>query len=490
MVNRAGLGRLADEQAGDARMSFWNSLFRAIFGSRGSSPPPPPPPPAPPVTPPAPPPAPPVTPPPAPPAAPPAPPVAPPAPPVAPPAGPPAGFTLASLRAENAARLTDAEIAAAASRLGVEVNVLRALISVESAGPGFSNNRPLLGFEPYVFSQSTGARHDASHPQISSSSSRAYLGGNQDTRWQRLEAAYALAPEAALGAASWGAFQLPGRYFAQAGYADIYAFVRDHAHSEARQLAAFEAYINRAGLGAALQAKDWAAFARAYEGEAGAGQYASALQRAYATFPPAAGDGYLESLVAGSRAPLTRADYEAIAQQLGCEPEAVQAVVEVESGALGAFAADGRPIILYEPHIFSRRTERRYDASHPTISYRTWDASKYPRAQEARWEQLRQAYALSPQDAIASASWGKFQIMGFNHDACGFPDPKSFVADMCRGEVQQLKAFANFVRANKLDDELQRKDWEGFAAGYNGAGQVERYARLMREAYARLKPQV
>lgn len=279
---------------------------------------------------------------------------------------------------------------------------------------------------------------------------------------------------------------MPGRYYAEAGYATVYAFVQELSHSEVRQLSAFENYITRNGLADELQRKDWAAFARAYEGEAGAGQYASALQRAYASLPRPATDGYLEGLVAGSRAPLTAADFQAIAQELGCEAAAVQAVVEVESGALGAFGADGRPIILYEPHIFSRRTERRYDASHPTISYRTWDASKYPRTQDARWEQLRQAYALSPQDAVASASWGKFQIMGFNHAACGFPDPKSFVADMCRSEVQQLKAFANFVRANNLADELQRKDWAGFAAGYNGTGQVERYSRLMREAYERI----
>ncbi|HRP11261.1 MAG TPA: N-acetylmuramidase domain-containing protein [Terricaulis sp.] len=412
----------------------------------------------------------------------------PPPPPVTPPpppAGPPAGFTLEGLRAQSAVRLSDADIAAAAQRLGVEANVLRALIKVESAGPGFSNNRPLLGFEPFVFSQNTGARHDSSHPQISSSSSRAYLGGAQDARWARLAEAYALDKEAALGAASWGAFQLPGRYYAEAGYANVYAFVQALSHSEASQLAAFEAYVARNGLADELQRKDWAAFARAYEGEAGAGQYASALQRAYASFPPET-DGYLESLVAGSRAPLTAADFASVAAELGCEPAAVQAVVEVESGSLGAFGADGRPIILYEPHIFSRRTERRYDASHPNISYRTWDASKYPRAQADRWEQLRQAYALSPQDAVASASWGKFQIMGFNHAACGFADPKSFVADMCRSEVQQLKAFAAFVRSNNLADELQRKDWDGFAAGYNGTGQVERYGRLMREAYQRI----
>lgn len=144
-------------------------------------------------------------------------------------------------------------------------------------------------------------------------------------------------------------------------------------------------------------------------------------------------------------------------------------------------------MILFEPHIFSRRTNRQYDASHPDISYRTWDASKYPRTQEGRWEQLKRAYALDPQNAIASASYGLFQIMGFNHTACGFPDAKAFVADMCKSQARQLKAFAAFVKTNNLADELVRKDWEGFAGGYNGSGQIERYGRLLREAYTELK---
>lgn len=384
-------------------------------------------------------------------------------------------------------RLTEADIDAAAQRLSVHPNVLRAVIRVESAGPGFADGRPLISFEPFWFSQATGGRFDASNPGVSQASNRAYLGGNQAARWSKLSEAYALDAAAALGAASWGAFQLPGRYFADAGYSDVFSFVGDLSQSEARQLAAFESYLARKGLIDELQRMDWDSFARAYEGEHGAGQYASALQRAYAGLTPPGSDGYVDSLVAGSRDPLTRSDFEEVARTLGCEVEAVQAVVEVESGSLGAFAANGKPIILFEPHIFSRRTNRQFDASHPTISYRSWDSSKYPRTQDGRWAQLREAYALAPQDAIASASYGLFQIMGFNHAACGFPDPKSFVTDMCRSQAHQLRAFAAFVRTNNLADELQRKDWEGFAAGYNGSGQVERYSRLMREAYNRLK---
>ena len=51
-----------------------------------------------------------------------------------------------------------------------------------------------------------------------------------------------------------------------------------------------------------------------------------------------------------------------------------------------------------------------------------------------------------------------------------------------------MAAFAAFVRANNLADELQRRDWAGFASRYNGPGYAaNRYDQRMAEAYARLK---
>lgn len=196
---------------------------------------------------------------------------------------------------------------------------------------------------------------------------------------------------------------------------------------------------------------------------------------------------YLDTLVARDASPLTRADFEGAAARLGAEPEALQAIVEVERSSMGAFAENGRPLILFEPHIFSRRTNRRFDESHPDISYRLWDGSRYPRSQEARWEQLRRAFELDQEAALASTAWGMFSVMGFNHNSAGFGSASAFVSHITQSQVNQLQAFEAFIRANNLADELQRKDWEGFAARYNGPGQVERYSRLMREAYDRLK---
>lgn len=507
-------------------MSFWDRLFGMVFRRRAETPPPeappaprpaPTPPPAPAPVPPVPPPGPPpVTPPPVapPPVAPPPaapeptpPPVAPPpvAPPAAPPAPPPVApppvapppapapttsLDLATLRAQDASRIGATQVAQLAASLQIEPAAIQAVLQIESAGPGFgTDGRPLILFEPTAFSELTGGRHDASHPHLSQGAlQRADLGRTQGERWAKLTEASALDQNAALQATSWGVFQIPGRYHAACGYPDVIAFARDMAVSEVRQLAAFERYLRAMSLVDELQRKDWEGFARIYEGPAGTSRYAGLLQQAYTQIVRAQPQQhFLDTLGRESSVRIGTADYAAVAQRFGCEPEAVQAVVEVESGAAGAYGPDGRPIILFEPHIFSRRTQRRYDQSHPNISYPQWDPSKYPRSQAARWDQMRAAYALDPEQAVASASWGLFQVMGFNFEPCGFPNAIAFVDDMSKSERRQLAAFEAYVRSRGLVDEMQRLDWEGFARGYNGPGQVERYGRLLRTAYNRLK---
>ncbi|HEX8902991.1 N-acetylmuramidase family protein [Vitreimonas sp.] len=201
--------------------------------------------------------------------------------------------------------------------------------------------------------------------------------------------------------------------------------------------------------------------------------------------PPAAG-GYLEGLRVQDASPLRRADFEAVAARLGCEWEAVAAVAEVESGPLGGFAQDGRPIILFERHLFSRKTSSRFDASNPTVSNRT--PGGYPRTQAERWAQLTEAYALDAEAALASASYGRFQVLGQNYPNLSMANAHEYVSKLARSERDQLEAFEGFIRANSLADELQRKDWTGFASRYNGPGYAaNQYDTKMAQAYARIK---
>jgi len=202
--------------------------------------------------------------------------------------------------------------------------------------------------------------------------------------------------------------------------------------------------------------------------------------------PPvtAASEDFIASLVARDRSPLTQADYSVVADQLGVEWETLAAVAEVETGALGAFASDGRMIILFERHLFSRKTNGRFDASHPQISNRT--PGGYPRSQAERWAQLREAFALDPAAALESASYGRFQLLGQNYATMGLANAREYVALMARSERDQLAAYAAFIRANGLVDELQNHDWAGFARRVHGPAYAQnRVDVLLAEAYAR-----
>ncbi len=403
------------------------------------------------------------------------------------PAQAPVIVQLSQLTASDRTRLSNADIEAAAQRLGVEGAAIRAVMQVQSASQGFaSDGRPIILYDPTVFSALTNQRFDTSNPNVSQTTLKSgALGVNQADRWARLQEAYGLDPEAALRATSWGLFQLTGKSFAPAGYSSISAMLADLAKSEARQLAAFEAFVRGKSLLAAMKALDWDGVARGYGGRADPATLAKAFRDAYASAkgaPASPSKTFLASLVAKNKGPLTAADINQAAQRMNCEPACVRAVVKVESAGSG-FASDGRPIILFEPHVFSKLTARRFDISNPSVSYRSWGDKPYPKTQAGRWAQLEEAYALDPEAAVSAASWGLFQVLGQNYKVCGFASATAFVADMSQSEARMLAAFEAFVRANNILDDLQRKDWAGFARVYNGPGQVEKYARLLSNAY-------
>jgi hypothetical protein len=383
-------------------------------------------------------------------------------------------------------RISQADVDNSAQHLGVEAAAIRAVVQIESASHGFGvDGRPLILFEPVVFSSLTGGRFDASNPQVSAPAVRSgQIPVKQDDRWKQLAQAYALDPDAALKATSWGLFQIAGADHLAAGYANVYAFVVDVADSELKQLEQFEKVVRQKELQDELRTQDWEGFARVYNGASGAEKYGRSLGEAYANAKRdlAKQGSFVDRLVAEDRSPLTLAQITDAANRMGIEPAAMRAVLKVESRGSG-FGPDGRPIILYEPHIFSRLTARKFDATHPTLSYRNWKDRPYPKTQAERWQQIAAAYELDAEAALGAASWGLFQILGSNHKACGFDTASAFVADMAKSEVNMLKAFEVFCRSNGIVDELQRKDWAGFARVYNGPGQVELYGRLLREAY-------
>lgn len=184
----------------------------------------------------------------------------------------------------------------------------------------------------------------------------------------------------------------------------------------------------------------------------------------------------------GAAIPLSDVDITEAANQLGIEPVVVHAVDEVESRGRG-FLPDGRPVILFERHVFSRRTGHRYDAGHPSISSPM--AGGYGAGGMHQYDRLAEAIALDRKAALQSASWGKYQVLGANAETCGWPNVEAFVASMLESEAEHLKAFIGFCRANDLVRFLATRDWRSFAAGYNGRGNVDDYSQKLAVAYRR-----
>jgi hypothetical protein len=181
----------------------------------------------------------------------------------------------------------------------------------------------------------------------------------------------------------------------------------------------------------------------------------------------------------GPATPFSQGAIEKAADDIGCDVAAVKAVIDVESR--GGFLSDTRPKILFERHVFSKRTGGRFDQSSPDISSPTPGGYK---GGAAEYDRLGRAIALDRKAALESASWGAFQIMGYHHDSLGMPDVEDFCRAMCNSEDDHLALFVRFVKLNNLDDELCRRDWAGFARGYNGPAFLKnRYDTKLAAAY-------
>ncbi len=189
---------------------------------------------------------------------------------------------------------------------------------------------------------------------------------------------------------------------------------------------------------------------------------------------------------------LTDAEYRSAAAQLGCEAAVIKALTAVECNG-PAFDSLGRPVILFERVWFSKLTHHVWDKTNPNASLPKHlrdpnghallnkeygpPALQYPR--------LGEAYHLDADAALRAASWGKFQIMGFNHKAAGFTSPQNMVAAMRQSVAAQLGAFVSFVQSDKrLLRAFQTKDWAALAQHYNGTDyKTMRYDQKLEQHY-------
>lgn len=157
----------------------------------------------------------------------------------------------------------------------------------------------------------------------------------------------------------------------------------------------------------------------------------------------------------------------------GATVKHILALEAVESGG-ASFDNSGRPIILPEPHIFYRLTGGRYGQT--SFSSKAWNRALYPKSYDGRWQMLADMAERDELAALQSASWGMFQVMGFNFAAAGFASPQAFAAAMAEDEDNHLEAMVNFIISEGLADELadcsanDPASCRPFVSRYNGPG--------------------
>ncbi|TKC83465.1 DUF3380 domain-containing protein [Trinickia terrae] len=186
-----------------------------------------------------------------------------------------------------------------------------------------------------------------------------------------------------------------------------------------------------------------------------------------------AGTKTYAALATGRREPkhLSAADLERAAHRLDVPVACVRAVNEVESRGSG-FLPDGRPVILFERHVFWKRLEARgidpapFAAKNPNIVAQVRGGYQ---GHAAEYTRLAAAELIDAGAAWESASWGAFQVMGYHWGRLSYSSIDDFVARMETGEAEQLDAFVRYVAADTaLVAALKARKWATFAKGYNG----------------------
>lgn len=182
-------------------------------------------------------------------------------------------------------------------------------------------------------------------------------------------------------------------------------------------------------------------------------------------------------------------DLVSAAALLGVSLAAIRAVNEVASLGQG-MQSDGRPVILFERHIFWRQLEQRGVDPAPL-------AERMPKlvapaeggyqGGAAEYVRLASARLVNVDAANESARWGAFQIMGYHWQELGYGSITEFVACMEESEAAQLDAFVRFIAQDPaLMAALKGRKWTQFAKAYYGPDYArDLYDAKLAQAYAK-----
>jgi len=181
-----------------------------------------------------------------------------------------------------------------------------------------------------------------------------------------------------------------------------------------------------------------------------------------------------------------------LAEMHNVRPSHLDAVRQVEAAGSGFLLNEpppARPKILFEAHWFYKLTPLPVSKTRPDLSSRYWNRRLY-KGGSAEWGRLEDACEFDMTQALKSASWGAFQIMGFNYMACGCESIEEFVVRSFSGGRDHLELGLAFIESNGIMGHLRAGRWASFARRYNGPSyRVNKYDTKLARAVRRSRLQ-
>ena len=197
--------------------------------------------------------------------------------------------SIEALKADSLTRysgLTDADFRLVAEEIGVEVAAMKAVVSIEAgaAMKGFwAPGVPVINFDPSMYRAY--ASKAPSKAGDKSAKVPEGLSGYALKEWRQLTNARHTNAQGADMGTFWGMFQIGGFNYKLCGCKSVGEFVDRMSYSELEQLELFAHFIENTGMVKHLRNKDWAKFARAYNGPSYARRgYHTRMAAAYKKF--------------------------------------------------------------------------------------------------------------------------------------------------------------------------------------------------------------
>lgn len=187
---------------------------------------------------------------------------------------------------ERYLHLTESDFKLVAEELNVEVAAIKAVVEIEAGktmkgfwAPGI----PVINFDRTMYNKyrnKVSSKEGAKGEKVPEG-----LTGYALKEWTELINARKNNAQGANMGTFWGMFQIGGFNYKLCGCESVDEFVKRMAYSELEQLQLFAMFITNSGMVESLRKKDWATFARKYNGPSYASRgYHTKMAKAYARF--------------------------------------------------------------------------------------------------------------------------------------------------------------------------------------------------------------